>query len=64
MSRLLIIGSLLISTLYAQAQQPDAAKLKMDAQKVVSNIRGDKARSQTYCQLDSLSEQIDQATQH
>ena len=62
MNRLLIIGCLLISTLDAQGQQPDAAKLKTDAQKVVSSIRGDKAKSQTYCQLDSLSEKIDQAT--
>jgi len=63
MNRLAIIGFLLISTLHAQAQQPEAAKLKTDAQKIVSNIRGDKAKSQTYCQLGSLSEQIDQATQ-
>ena len=63
MNWLPIIGFLLISTLHAQAQQPEAAKLKTDAQKIVSNIRGDKAKSQTYCQLDSLSEQIDQATQ-
>ena len=62
MNRLLIIGSLLISTPYAQAQQPDTAKLKTDAQKVVSSIRGDKAKSQAYCQLDSLGAQIDQAT--
>jgi hypothetical protein len=63
MNRLLIIGSLLISTSYAQAQQPDTAKLKTDAQKVVGSIRGDKAKSQAYCQLDSLGVQIDQATQ-
>jgi len=63
MNRLLIIGCLLVCTLDARAQQPDAAKLKMDAQKVVSSIRGDKTKSQAYCQLDGLSEQIDQATQ-
>ena len=63
MNRLLIIGSLLISALYAQAQRPDTAKLKMDAQKVVSSIRGDKAKGQTYCQLDSIGEQLNQATQ-
>ena len=63
MNRLLIIGSLLISTPYAQAQQPDTAKLKADAQKVVSSIQRDKAKSQAYCQLDSLGVQIDQATQ-
>jgi hypothetical protein len=32
--------------LFAQNQQPDMAKLKADAQKVVSNIGGDKAKSQ------------------
>jgi ABC-type transporter Mla subunit MlaD len=61
----LLIGILLVSTaaLYAQAQQPDMAKLKTDAQKVISTIRGDKAKTQAYCQLDSISEQIDQATE-
>jgi hypothetical protein len=63
MNRLLIIGSLLISTSYAQAQPPDTAKLKTDAQKVVSSIRGDKAKSQAYCQLDTLGAQMIQATQ-
>jgi hypothetical protein len=63
MKRMLIIGSLLVSTLYVQAQQPDAAKLKADAQKVVSSIRSDKAKIQAYCQLDSLGEQLDQPTQ-
>jgi DNA repair ATPase RecN len=63
MERMLIIGSLLVSTLYAQAQQPDAAKLKADAQKVVSSIRSDEDKTQAYCQLDSLGEQLDQATQ-
>jgi hypothetical protein len=45
MNRLLIVGILVISTvpLFAQAQQPDAAKLKADAQKVVSIISGDTA---------------------
>jgi hypothetical protein len=36
--------------------------LKTDAQKVVSIIRGDKAKTQAYCQLDNIGEQIDQAT--
>ena len=48
--------------LYAQ-QQPDAASLKEDAQKVVSIIRGDKARSQVYCQINSLGGEIDLAAQ-
>jgi hypothetical protein len=63
MNRLLIIGPILISALYAQAQQPDPAKLKVDAQKVVSNVRGDKAKRQAYCELDSFGGQIDQAAQ-
>src|SRR5438552_5684371 len=62
MNRLLILGILIISTarLFAQAQQPNAADL---AQKVVSIISGDKAKSQTYCQILDLSEELDQADQ-
>jgi hypothetical protein len=62
MNRLLIVGILAISTapLYAQGQQPDVAKLKADAQKVVSIIKGDKAKNQIFCQIANLGEQIDQ----
>ena len=65
MNRLLIIGILLNSAvaLYAQAQQPNTAKLKADAQKVVSIIRGDKAKTQAYCQINSLGGEIDLAAQ-
>ncbi|HEX4237294.1 MAG TPA: hypothetical protein VHZ64_05055 [Xanthobacteraceae bacterium] len=65
MSRLLIIGVLLSSalTLYAQAQQPNTAKLKADAQKVVTIIRGDKAKTQAYCQINSLGGEVDMAAQ-
>ena len=65
MNRLLIIAILIISTppLFAQNQQPDMATLKADAQKVVSNIRGDKAKSQAYCQINSLGGEIDLAAQ-
>ena len=65
MSRLLIVGVLLNSALalYAQAQQPDTARLKTDAQKVVSIIRGDKAKTQAYCQINSLGGEIDMAAQ-
>jgi uncharacterized membrane protein YkoI len=65
MSRLLITGVLLGSalTLCAQAQQPNTAKLKADAQKVVSIIRGDKAKTQAYCQINSLGGEIDMAVQ-
>ena len=53
MCRLLIVVISTISTmpLSAQGQQPDPAKLKADAQKVVSIISGDKAKTQTYCQI-------------
>ena len=62
MNPLRIVAILAISTMPLFAQgQPDSAKLKADAQKVTSPIRGDKAKAQTYCQLDSLSEQIDEA---
>ena len=61
----LLIGLLLVLTapLYAQAEQPDMAKLKADAQKVVSVIRGDKAKSQAYCQINSLGGEINLAAQ-
>jgi len=62
MIRLLIVGILIISTgpLFAQAQ-PNPAKLKADAQKITSTIRSDKAKTQIYCQLNSLSDQIEEA---
>jgi ABC-type transporter Mla subunit MlaD len=47
----------------AQAQQPSGAKVKADAQNVVKIISGDKAKTQTYCQLDELSDQVTQAVQ-
>src|SRR5215831_8659418 len=49
MTRPLTVAILLISTvpLFAQGQQPNVAKLKADAQKVVSVISGDKAKTQT-----------------
>jgi hypothetical protein len=66
MNRLLMVSILIISTarLYAEGQQPDAAKLKADARNVVSIITGDKAKSQTYCQVLDLSDELDQVDQH
>ena len=66
MNRLLIVAILIISTarLYAQGQQPDAAKLKADARNVVSIITRDKAKSQTYCQVLDLSDELDQVDRH
>ena len=59
MNWLLIFAILIISTLplYAQGQPPNAAEL---AQKVVSIISGDRAKTQTYCQVIDLSDELDQ----
>ena len=63
MTRLLTVAILLTVSLFAQGQQPNVAKLKADAQKVVSVISGDKAKTQTYCQIAKISKQVDQAAQ-
>jgi hypothetical protein len=59
------VGILIISTmpLSAQGQQPDAAKLKADAQKVISIISGDEAKTQSYCQIAIVGEQMNEAAQ-
>jgi len=59
LSRLLTIAILLISAapLYAQRQQQNVAKLKADARNAVGIIGGDKAKTQTYCQIMDLSRQ-------
>ena len=65
MNGLLIVAILLISTapLYAQRQQQNVAKLKADARNLVGIIGSDKTKTQTYCQIDDLSEQLIQAVQ-
>ena len=65
MNRLLIAGIVIVSTapLYAQRQQHNVAKLKADAQKVVSVISGDKAKTQTYCEARDIAKQLVQAGQ-
>jgi ABC-type transporter Mla subunit MlaD len=62
---LLVVAILLISTspLYAQRQQQNVAKLKADARNLVGIIGSDKTKTQTYCQIEDLSEQLDQAVQ-
>jgi hypothetical protein len=59
----LIVALLLISAApaYVQDQQPNAAKLKADAQKVVSMLQGDKTKARVYCQINALDEQIAEA---
>jgi hypothetical protein len=65
MNRLLIVGILIISTapLYAQGEQQNIAKLKADARNLVGIIGSDKTKTQTYCQIYDLSEQLLQAVQ-
>src|SRR5215467_1946997 len=62
---LLIVASLLTSTapLYAQDEQQNIAKLKADARNLVGIIGSDKTKTQTYCQIHDLSEQLIQAVQ-
>ena len=58
----LIVASLALAgwPLCAEAQEPSAAKVKADAQKVVKIIIGDKANNQIYCDIVKLSEQIEE----
>jgi len=46
----------------AQAQKPPKAT-KADAEKVVKLISADKTKTQAYCEINKLGEQIDQAEQ-
>jgi len=64
-SGLLIFAILVISTapLYAQRQQQNVAKLKGDARNLVGIIGSNKAKIQIYCQIDDLTEQLDQAVE-
>jgi hypothetical protein len=49
--------------LYAQRQQQNVAKLKADARNLVGIIGSNKAKIQTYCQIEDLTEQLDQAVE-
>jgi hypothetical protein len=62
MNRLLTVAILAICTvpLYAQSQPPNAAEL---AQTVFGIIAGDKTKTQTYCQVLDLSDELDQLDQ-
>ena len=56
----LIVAILVGLPLCAEAQEPSAAKAKADAQKFVKMIIGDKAKSQIYCDVVKLGEQIEE----
>ena len=48
----------------AQAQKPSAAKVtNVEAQNIVKIISGDKAKTQTFCDISKLGEQADEAAQ-
>jgi hypothetical protein len=59
-----VVAVLLIAAVpvYAQAQNPSTAKVsKGDAQLVVTIISADKAKTQTYCDIHKLAEQMAEA---
>jgi wobble nucleotide-excising tRNase len=62
MNRKFIVAILLLVVVpvYAHAQNPRVSK--GDAQKVVTIISGDKAKTQTYCAIKKLGEQIEEAS--
>ena len=61
MNRKFIVAILLVAAVpaFAQAQKPLVTK--DDAQKVVEIIKGDKAKTQTYCEIRNLGEQAERA---
>jgi hypothetical protein len=59
---LLIVAILIVSTGPLYAQQ-NAAKLKADAQKVVSSISAGRAKMQAYCEVTDLGEQLVEAAE-
>jgi len=64
MNLVLIVAILALSTAAAYAQdQPNVAKLKADAEKLVKMTSGDKQKTQTYCEFAHLSDQIGQANE-
>jgi hypothetical protein len=46
--------------MHAQAHQPSADVLKAEAQNLAKIIRGDKRKSQTYCKIVEINDQIDE----
>ena len=59
-----IVAVLLIAAVpvYAEAQSPSVPRVsKDDAHKVATIISGDKAKTQTYCDIQKLAEQMEQA---
>jgi uncharacterized protein YcbK (DUF882 family) len=63
MNRKFIVAILLAAAvpMYAHAQNPKVSK--GDAQKVVTIISGDKIKTQTYCDIHKLAEQVAEANE-
>jgi hypothetical protein len=61
MNRQFIVAILLVAAVptFAQVQKPWVTK--DDAQKIVTIITGDKAKTQTYCEIQDLGEQMERA---
>jgi len=59
---LAVVAVLVISAapMYAQAHQPSADTLKAEARSFAKIISGDKHKSQTYCKIVELNDQIDE----
>jgi hypothetical protein len=55
-----VVAILAISLAPICAQQPSADTLKAEARNFVKIINGDKRKSQTYCEIVELNDQIDQ----
>jgi ABC-type transporter Mla subunit MlaD len=61
---MLVVAGLVTSAISGYAQdQPDIAKLKADAEKLVKMTSGDKQKTQTYCEFADLSDQIGQSNE-
>jgi hypothetical protein len=58
---IVVISMIAAVPLLAHAQKPSAKVTKADAQKVLKIISGEKAKTQTYCDMGKLGEQIEQA---
>jgi hypothetical protein len=61
MNRKAIVAILLVAAVPAFAQTQKLRVTKDDAQKVVTIISGDKAKTHTYCEIQKLTQQMEQA---
>jgi hypothetical protein len=62
MNLMFIVAILLVAAVPAVAQPQTARVTKDDAQKVVTIISGDKAKTETYCEMQDLGDQMSEPT--